>query len=79
MIGGYFMGEYKVKNELEQFLTVKHQLHLLVQILDGWILPSEVFDQYDKAALINASDLISTVHTSLESQFKETIQGFSHE
>lgn len=60
-----------MKNDLEQFLTVKHQLHLLIQILDEWILPSQHLDEYDKAALISASDLIGTVHTALEYRFKE--------
>jgi hypothetical protein len=53
----------------------KHQLQLILQVLDEWILPSEHFDEYDKAALISASDLISTVHTSLECKFQENLEG----
>lgn len=70
-ITGAILWEIFMKNELDQFLTLKHQLHLLVQILDGWILPSDHLDEYDKAALISASDLIGTVRTSLECRFKE--------
>ena len=64
-----------MKNELESFLSTKHQLRLLLQILDEWILPSHHFDEDDKAALISASDLIGTVHSSLEDKFKENLEG----
>ena len=64
-----------MKNDLESFLTTKHQLRLILQVLDEWILPSDHFDEYDKAALISASDLINTVHTSLECKFKENLEG----
>lgn len=64
-----------MKNDLDSFLTTKHQLRLILQVLDEWVLPSDHFDEYDKAALISASDLISTVHTSLECKFKESLEG----
>jgi hypothetical protein len=64
-----------MKNDLESFLTTKHQLRLILQVLDEWILPSDHFDEYDRAALISASDLIGTVHTSLECKFQETLEG----
>lgn len=72
-IWGLFYGLI-MKNNLESFLTTKHQLHLILQVLDEWILPSDNFDEYDKAALISASDLISTVHTSLECKFQENLK-----
>lgn len=68
-----------MKNDLESFLTTKHQLRLILQVLNEWILPKDHFDEYDKAALISASDLISTVHTSLECKFQETFEGSLYE
>lgn len=74
ILGAVFM-ELMMKSQLESFLTTKHQLRLLLQVLDEWILTSQHFDEYDKAALISASDLISTVHTSLECKFQENLKG----
>lgn len=73
-MGAVFM-ELMMKNEFKSFLTTKHQLRLLLQVLDEWILPSQHFDEYDKASLITASDLLSVVHTSLECKFKENLEG----
>ena len=67
--------ELAMQNDFESFLTTKHQLRLLLQVFDEWILPSQHFDEYDKALLITTSDLLSVVHTSLESKFKETLEG----
>jgi len=65
--------------ELESFLTMKHQLRLLLQILNSHILPSSHFNEEDKTSLVSASDLISNVHSSLEDRFQKNLKGSFYE
>lgn len=76
---GAILMEFIMKNELESFLTMKPQLRLMLQILNDWILPSDHFNDQDKDALISASNLINTVHNSLENKFKENLKGSFYE
>lgn len=56
-------------------LTIKHQIQLLVQIVDEWILTHHAFPDELKPKLIGVSQELGEIHTSLEERFVTTLKG----
>lgn len=60
---------------IDDQLTIKHQIQLLVQIVDEWILSHHAFPDELKPKLIGVSQSLGEIHTSLEERFITTLEG----
>jgi len=56
-------------------LTIKHQIKLLVQIVDECILTHHAFPDELKPKLLGVSQALGEIHTSLEERFIATLEG----
>lgn len=61
-------------NKLNNLLTTKHQLKLLVQVLDEWIIPEYELRDVEKQQLMAASEIIGNVHEQLEFRLMDAMQ-----
>lgn len=61
-------------NSLNNLLTIKSQLKLLISVLDECLVPSKEFLEPEKELLVNSSDLLTVVYEQLELRAKELIK-----
>lgn len=60
--------------ELNEFLTIKHQIRLLSEVVEDWILPSPYIVNEDALRIKEISTLLEQVKISLETQFTELMR-----
>ncbi len=61
-------------NSLNNLLTVKSQLKLLLTVLDDWLIPSKDFLDTERALMFDSSELLKVVYEQLELRAEEIIK-----
>lgn len=61
-------------NKFNDLLTTKHQLKLLIQILNEWIIPEHELKDAEKQQLVVACEIIGNVHKQLELRVMDVTQ-----